>query len=116
MTSFFGRFKPGTVSTAASRPACVVPQWLTSGAIQTPVSPASKDAIAKKDPNAQQPTPLEKLLVDAGPIRGDGSDKFFGFENVSALVPDCASLHPLIALFPSSLEAHGIYPHSLTPK
>jgi ubiquitin carboxyl-terminal hydrolase 9/13 len=28
-------------------------------------------------------TPLEKLLADAGPVRGDGSDKFFGFENVS---------------------------------
>jgi hypothetical protein len=25
---------------------------------------------------------LEKLLTDAGPIRRDGSDKFFGFENV----------------------------------
>jgi hypothetical protein len=116
MSSFFGRFKPGTVSTAASRPACVVSQWLTSNAIQTPASPASKDAIAKKDPNALQPTPLEKLLADAGPIRGDGSDKFFGFENVSALVPDCAKLHPLIALFPSSLEAHGMYPHPPIPE
>jgi ubiquitin carboxyl-terminal hydrolase 9/13 len=38
----------------------------------------------KKDPNAPEPTPLEKLLVNAGPLRGDGSDKFFGFENVSA--------------------------------
>ena len=37
----------------------------------------------KKDPNAPQPTPLEKLLSDAGPLRGDGSDKFFGMENVS---------------------------------
>ena len=38
---------------------------------------------AKKDPNAPQPTPLEKLLTDAGPVRIDGSDKFFGMENVS---------------------------------
>ncbi|KAF2001132.1 cysteine proteinase [Amniculicola lignicola CBS 123094] len=59
MSSFFGRFKPGT----------------------GPASPASKDVPAKKDPNALQPTPLEKLLADAGPIREDGSDKFFGFEN-----------------------------------
>ncbi|BDD61208.1 hypothetical protein MAP00_006276 [Monascus purpureus] len=26
-------------------------------------------------------TPLEKLLLDMGPIRGDGSDKFYGMEN-----------------------------------
>ncbi|KAF2270709.1 cysteine proteinase [Lojkania enalia] len=59
MSSFFGRFKPGT----------------------SPASPASSNPPAKKDPNAPQPTPLEKLLLDAGPIRADGSDKFFGFEN-----------------------------------
>ncbi|KAF2707506.1 cysteine proteinase [Pleomassaria siparia CBS 279.74] len=59
MTSFFGRFKAGA----------------------SPTSPASNNTAAKKDPNAPQPTPLEKLLADAGPIRGDGSDKFFGFEN-----------------------------------
>ncbi|OKO92726.1 hypothetical protein PENSUB_12711 [Penicillium subrubescens] len=28
-----------------------------------------------------QPSPLEKRLKDMGPIRGDGSDKFFGMEN-----------------------------------
>lgn len=39
----------------------------------------------KKDINAPEPTPLEKLLVNAGPVRADGSDKFFGFENVSRL-------------------------------
>ena len=36
----------------------------------------------KKDPNAPPQTPLEKLLAEAGPIRADGSDKFFGMENV----------------------------------
>jgi ubiquitin carboxyl-terminal hydrolase 9/13 len=36
----------------------------------------------KGDPHATQPTPLEKHLADAtGPVRPDGSDKFFGFEN-----------------------------------
>ncbi|KAJ4296272.1 hypothetical protein N0V90_006317 [Kalmusia sp. IMI 367209] len=60
MTSFFGRLKSGT----------------------GPASPASSAPPAKKDPNAPQLTPLEKLLLDAGPARGDGSDKFFGFENV----------------------------------
>jgi len=41
----------------------------------------------KKDPNAPQPTALEKLLADAGPIKEDGSDKFFGMENVSHGIP-----------------------------
>lgn len=48
-----------------------------SSATQTTTQP-----VAKKDPNAPQLTPLEKHLQDAaGPIRPDGSDKFFGFEN-----------------------------------
>jgi ubiquitin carboxyl-terminal hydrolase 9/13 len=42
-------------------------------------------APAKKDPNAPVPTALEKLLAQDlnNPVRADGSDKFFGFENVS---------------------------------
>lgn len=52
--------------------------------LQAPASPAAGHPVAKKDPNAPEPTPLEKLLANAGPLRGDGSDKFFGFENVSA--------------------------------
>ncbi|KAF1840589.1 cysteine proteinase [Cucurbitaria berberidis CBS 394.84] len=47
-----------------------------------PASPAPGTAPVKKDPNAPEPTPLEKLLVNAGPLRSDGSDKFFGFENM----------------------------------
>ncbi|KAJ5454470.1 ubiquitin carboxyl-terminal hydrolase creB [Penicillium daleae] len=35
----------------------------------------------KKDPQTPQVSPLEKRLKDMGPIRGDGSDKFFGMEN-----------------------------------
>ncbi|KAH7076486.1 hypothetical protein BKA63DRAFT_283479 [Paraphoma chrysanthemicola] len=60
MTSFFGRLKSGTAG---------------------PTSPAAAGTPVKKDPNAPEPTPLEKLLTNAGPLRGDGSDKFFGFEN-----------------------------------
>ncbi|KAF1986171.1 cysteine proteinase [Aulographum hederae CBS 113979] len=61
MTSFFGRLKATT----------------------NPSSPAGGGTPTKKDPNAPPPTPLEKLLADrAGPTRTDGSDKFFGFENV----------------------------------
>ncbi|KAK5113088.1 hypothetical protein LTR62_003667 [Meristemomyces frigidus] len=56
--SFFGKFKPGN----------------------TPSQAAAAAQAAKKD--APVPTPLEKHLVDFnGPIRQDGSDKFFGFEN-----------------------------------
>lgn len=60
--SFFGKFKGGST---------------TSGSV-APNAAQSK----KNDPNAQQPTPLEKHLADVtGPVRADGSDKFFGFEN-----------------------------------
>lgn len=45
--------------------------------------PSSGSAPTKKDPHAPPKTPLEKLLTNAGPLRGDGSDKFFGMENVS---------------------------------
>ncbi|KAJ9157798.1 Cysteine proteinase [Pleurostoma richardsiae] len=36
---------------------------------------------AKKDDPAPEMTPLEKMLQNAGPLREDGSDKFFGLEN-----------------------------------
>jgi ubiquitin carboxyl-terminal hydrolase 9/13 len=62
MSSFFGRLKSGA----------------------PPLSPATGSIPVKKDPNAPEVTPLEKLLLNAGPLRSDGSDKFFGFENVSA--------------------------------
>ncbi|KAK1755108.1 cysteine proteinase [Echria macrotheca] len=35
----------------------------------------------KKDEPAPELTPLDKLLQNAGPLREDGSDKFFGLEN-----------------------------------
>lgn len=82
MASFFGRLKSGAVS----RPPFALPpvaQCLILTVSQGPASPASSNLPAKKDPNAPQLTPLEKLLADAGPVRPDGSDKFFGFENVS---------------------------------
>jgi ubiquitin carboxyl-terminal hydrolase 9/13 len=51
---------------------------------QTPSASAAQPLV-KKDPNAPVPTALEKLLApDAlDPVRQDGSDKYFGFENVS---------------------------------
>ena len=32
-------------------------------------------------------TPLQKMLQNAGPLRNDGSDKFFGLENVGSKNP-----------------------------
>ncbi|KAJ6014479.1 hypothetical protein N7540_009070 [Penicillium herquei] len=49
-----------------------------NGATNTP-SPAPPNP--KKDPQPPQISPLEKRLQDMGPIRVDGSDKFFGMEN-----------------------------------
>ncbi|KAL8714773.1 MAG: hypothetical protein Q9220_001286 [cf. Caloplaca sp. 1 TL-2023] len=44
-------------------------------------SPSSASSTAKKDPNAPPLTPLERLTLDPGPVRVDGSDKFYGMEN-----------------------------------
>ncbi|EEY18851.1 predicted protein [Verticillium alfalfae VaMs.102] len=47
-------------------------------------SPAGKDAAAKKKEALEPPpeiTPLEKMLQNAGPLRDDGTDRFFGLEN-----------------------------------
>ncbi|KJZ76591.1 hypothetical protein HIM_03927 [Hirsutella minnesotensis 3608] len=48
------------------------------------VSPgqSTKDAQPKKkDDSAHETTPLERMLQNAGPLRPDGTDRFFGFEN-----------------------------------
>ncbi|KAJ5086759.1 Peptidase C19 ubiquitin carboxyl-terminal hydrolase 2 [Penicillium alfredii] len=55
--------------------------------VSTNQNPSTTPAPVKKDLQAPQPTPLEKRLRDMGPIRGDGSDKFFGMENVSRRCP-----------------------------
>ncbi|KAL8808997.1 MAG: hypothetical protein Q9200_003822 [Gallowayella weberi] len=59
--------------------------WKLISARKQAASPSAGSSTAKKDSNAPPLTPLEKHLLDAGPIRNDGSDKFFGMENVSAL-------------------------------
>lgn len=50
---------------------------------QGPSAPTSGLGPPKKDPHAPPMTPLEKMLRDSGQVRIDGSDKFFGMENVS---------------------------------
>lgn len=78
--SFFGKFKGGAVSIGKAQ----YSQHSCSHSIQGTSGSNGTAAPAKKDPNAPQPTKLEKHLKDVtGPVRIDGSDKFFGFENVS---------------------------------
>ncbi|KAL8780792.1 MAG: hypothetical protein Q9194_000725 [Teloschistes cf. exilis] len=45
-------------------------------------NPATGSSSAKKDAHAAPLTALQKHLLDAGPVREDGSDKFFGMANV----------------------------------
>ncbi|CAG2001547.1 unnamed protein product, partial [Fusarium graminearum] len=48
----------------------------------TTTTPSKQDAVAKKK---EEPvldlTPLEKMLQNAGSLRDDGTDRFFGLEN-----------------------------------
>ncbi|ROT35287.1 cysteine proteinase [Sodiomyces alkalinus F11] len=47
-------------------------------------STANKDVAVKKKEKEELPpelTPLEKMLQNAGPLRDDGTDRFFGLEN-----------------------------------
>lgn len=49
----------------------------------TTTSVAAPTSKGKKDVEPEpEITPLVKMLQTAGPIRNDGSDKFFGMENV----------------------------------
>ncbi|CAK7225451.1 hypothetical protein SCUCBS95973_005869 [Sporothrix curviconia] len=60
MSNFFGKLKP---SAAAANAANNIAQ------------------NKKKDDPPLEQTPLEKMLLNAGPVRDDGTDKFFGLEN-----------------------------------
>jgi ubiquitin carboxyl-terminal hydrolase 9/13 len=51
----------------------------TGSNASTPSKPKKGDKDAEPEPEM---TPLVKMLQNAGPVRPDGSDKFFGFENV----------------------------------
>jgi hypothetical protein len=90
MTSFFGKLKSGSVSArlfharkllrAVKTDSSFPRQLLTSLSAQGPSSPSAHSN--KKDGASSNQTPLERMLMNAGPIRRDGSDKFFGMENV----------------------------------
>ncbi|KAI9039965.1 ubiquitin C-terminal hydrolase CreB [Aspergillus affinis] len=49
--------------------------------VQGSPAPSVGATPTKKEPPVIPLTPLEKMLQDMGPIREDGSDKFFGMEN-----------------------------------
>src|SRR5437764_6035478 len=100
MSTFFGKLKSGTVR----QPVLIPPPWLIEQIVashcfrqitkllafvlcltraqQAATSPSVGPSLSKKDAASLPQTPLEKLLSNAGPIREDGSDKFFGMENV----------------------------------
>nr|UWK20415.1 ubiquitin thiolesterase [Trichoderma aurantioeffusum] len=67
----------------------------------------------KKDEIVPELTPLEKMLQNAGPLREDGTDKFFGFENFGNT---CYCNSIVQALFYSDLFRESVinYP-SLSP-
>ncbi|KAI8628027.1 cysteine proteinase [Xylariaceae sp. FL1651] len=60
MAGFLNKWKPGSASSS---------------------NPSAKDAVKKKEEPSPELTPLEKMLQNAGALRSDGSDKFFGMEN-----------------------------------
>ncbi|ORY66143.1 uncharacterized protein BCR38DRAFT_173778 [Pseudomassariella vexata] len=60
MASFLNKWKPGVAGASNN---------------------ASKEANKKKEEPAPELTPLEKMLQTTGPLRQDGSDKYFGLEN-----------------------------------
>jgi len=75
--SFLSKFKSGAVSRESMRRMEMLNSALSG--------PGAHSSPAKKDPNAPQTTALERHLADlTGPVRPDGSDKFFGFENYSS--------------------------------
>lgn len=61
---------------------------LTNRFWQPSAAQTTKEVVPKKkDEVVPELTPLEKMLQNAGPLREDGTDKFFGFENVRWLSP-----------------------------
>ncbi|KAB5579874.1 ubiquitin carboxyl-terminal hydrolase [Coniochaeta sp. 2T2.1] len=55
-------------------------KWKGSGVSITGTAGSASPKNKKEEP-APELTPLEKILQNAGPVREDGSDKFFGLEN-----------------------------------
>ncbi|RFU74186.1 ubiquitin hydrolase [Trichoderma arundinaceum] len=93
MAGFFTKIKSASTPSAAQTTKELVPK--------------------KKDEIVPELTPLEKMLQNAGPLREDGTDKFFGFENFGNT---CYCNSIVQALFYSDLFRESVinYP-SLSP-
>ncbi|KAF4988655.1 hypothetical protein FGRMN_9622 [Fusarium graminum] len=82
----------------------------------TTTTPNKQDAVAKKK---EEPvldlTPLEKMLQNAGPLRDDGADRFFGLENFGNT---CYCNSIVQALFYSESFRNNVvnYPSVLSPE
>ncbi|SPN96696.1 related to carbon catabolite repression protein CREB [Cephalotrichum gorgonifer] len=83
--SFFNKFKGSGTGTSAAA--------------------AKESASKKKDEPPPEPTPLEKMLSTAGPLRNDGTDKFFGLENFGNT---CYCNSIVQALFYSEVFRHHV--------
>lgn len=95
--SFFGKLKGNAVSSVCHFERFAPRLTDDHVHLKTPASPTAGTLPPKKDATIPQPTPLEKHIADlAGPVRPDGSDKFFGFENVSEPVHSQHSSNRLI--------------------
>ncbi|KAL7896337.1 hypothetical protein HDV63DRAFT_246261 [Trichoderma sp. SZMC 28014] len=86
----------------------------SASTLQPSTAQTTKDVVPKKkDEIVPELTPLEKMLQNAGPLREDGTDKFFGFENFGNT---CYCNSIVQALFYSDLFRESVinYP-SLSP-
>lgn len=54
---------------------------IKSASTVTGTTSAKENGTKKKDEVPLEVTPLEKMLQNVGPLREDGSDRFYGFEN-----------------------------------
>lgn len=111
MAGFFNKIKGASTvcllppAPIAHQPADKMPLIQPSG------NPSTKDTAAKKkDEPLPEITPLERMLQNAGPLREDGSDRFFGFENVRRTPPPTTKRHA--DSLPYSLEIPGTAPIS----
>ncbi|KYK56017.1 ubiquitin hydrolase CreB [Drechmeria coniospora] len=87
---------------------------IKSASSATTASPSKDGYQKKKDDDVAEATPLERMLQNAGPLREDGSDRFFGFENFGNT---CYCNSIVQALFYSDLFRDNVisYPPSSSP-
>lgn len=80
MGSFFKTLRGSSVRSGFLRTG---EQWKETDRICGSMQASSATGSSLSAPKRDLTSPLEKMLQDSGPVRSDGSDKFFGMENVS---------------------------------